>query len=52
MDKMNKVNDKSPSLTNYEFITRILTCSTLGQLCIFKVVQHIEVWTHVNFLVS
>jgi hypothetical protein len=42
----------SPSPANHEFITRMPTYSVLGQLYIFKVVQHAEVWTHVNFLVS
>jgi hypothetical protein len=46
------VCDKSPSHVNHEFITRMPTYSILGQLYIFKVVQHAEVWIHVNFLVS
>jgi hypothetical protein len=43
--------NKSP-LAGFEFITSMPTCSALGQLCIFKVVQHVEVWKHENFMVS
>ena len=52
MGKMNKVNDKSHSLSSFVFIMRMLICPVLDEVCIFKVVQHAEVWTHVNFLVS
>jgi hypothetical protein len=31
--------DKSPFSASFEFITRMLTCLALGQLCIFKVVS-------------
>ena len=42
--------EKSYFPANFGFITSMLTCSTFGQLCILKVVQHAEVWTHINFL--
>jgi hypothetical protein len=30
----------------------MLISFALGQICIFKVVQNAEVWSHVNFFVS
>jgi hypothetical protein len=45
------MGDMSLFLASTEFITRMSTCPALSQLSIFKVVQHAEVWTHVNFLV-
>ena len=39
-------------LASSRFITSMPTGSVLGQICIFKIVQHEEVWTNVNFLVS
>jgi hypothetical protein len=42
---------KSP-LASSRFRIGMSICSTLGRLNIFKVVQHAEVWTHANFLVS
>jgi hypothetical protein len=40
------------SLASSGFITVMRTCPALDQLNIFWVVQHVELWTHVNFLVS
>ena len=44
--------DKSHFPASSGFITSMPTCFALNQLCIFKIVQLAEVWTHVNFLVS
>jgi hypothetical protein len=44
--------DKNPFLVSSGFIMSRLTCSALGQLCSFKVIQHAEIWTLVNFMVS
>jgi hypothetical protein len=52
MGKMNKMNNKSHFLSSFKFIMRMLTYPILGQVYIFKIVQHVEVWTHVNFLIS
>jgi hypothetical protein len=35
--------NKSPFPANSGFIMSISTCSALGQLCILKVVQHVEI---------
>jgi hypothetical protein len=35
--------NKNPSPASFGFITSMPKCSTLSQLCIFKVVQHAEV---------
>jgi len=42
----------SLSHASSRFVIGMPTCHALGQLNIFKVVQHAEVWTHVNFMVS
>ena len=38
--------------TSSGFIMGMPTCPALDQLNIFKVVQHVKVWTHIIFLVS
>jgi hypothetical protein len=44
--------DKSSSPINSGFISSMPIYYALSQICIFEVVQHAEVWTYVNFLVS
>jgi hypothetical protein len=44
--------DKSTSSSSSRFIPSMPTSSALGQIYIFKVVQHPKFWTHVDFLVS
>jgi len=43
---------KSLSPASFGFIPSMLISFALGQICIFKVVQNAEVWSHVNFFVS